>query len=179
QTFTVSQGEAGTCTYAIDPASAYFNASGGSGSVSVATQSGCSWTAASNDAWIHTTSGDSGTGSGTVNYSVNANTGSSRTGTMTIAGQTFTVSQGEAGTCTYAIDPASANIGLHGGSGSVDVTADPGCSWEASSNVSWISITSGSSGTGNGTVMYMVYRSRTARTGTVTIAGQTFTVSQQ
>jgi subtilisin family serine protease len=179
QTFTVSQGEAGACTYSIDPASADFNASGGSGSVSVATQSGCSWTAASDDAWIHIISGDSGTGSGTVNYSVDANTGSSRTGTVTIAGQTFTVSQGEAGTCTYSIDPASSDVGLHGGSGSVFVTADPGCSWEASSNAYWISITSGSSGTGNGTVTYMVYRSRTARTGTVTIAGQTFTVSQQ
>jgi hypothetical protein len=83
------------------------------------------------------------------------------------------------GTCTYAINPASANISLHGGSGSVDVTTDPGCSWTASSNVSWIRISSGSSGTGNGTVSYLVYRNRTARTGTMTIAGQTFTVNQQ
>ncbi|RLI01226.1 hypothetical protein DRO38_05415, partial [Candidatus Bathyarchaeota archaeon] len=43
--------------------------------------------------WIHITSGSSGTGSGTVNYSVDENTGSARTGTITIADQTFTVTQ--------------------------------------------------------------------------------------
>jgi hypothetical protein len=161
----------GSCTYAINPASADFNATGGTGSVDVTTQSGCSWTALSNDAWIHITSGGSGTGSGTVNYSVDANTGSARTGTMTIAGQTFTVNQGGAGTCTYAINPTSTNISLRGGTGSVDVITDPGCYWEASSNVSWISITSGSSGTGNGIVSYQVYRSKRSRTGTMTIAG--------
>jgi hypothetical protein len=179
QTFTVYQGEAGTCTYAINPTSTNLDASGGTGSVSITTQSGCSWTALSNNAWIHITSGGSGTGSGTCNYSVDANTGSARTGTMTIAGQTFTVNQGGAGTCTYAINPASANISSRGGRGTVDVTTDPGCHWEASSNVSWISITSGSSGTGSGTVSYQVYRSKRSRTGTMTIAGQTFTVYQQ
>ncbi len=81
------------CTYTIDPTSADFPASGGTGSVDVTTQSGCAWTATSNDSWIHITSGSSSTGSGTVNYSVDENTGSARTGTMTIAGQTFTVIQ--------------------------------------------------------------------------------------
>jgi hypothetical protein len=48
----------------------------------------------SNYSWITITSGSSGTGSGTVTYSVVANTtGSTRTGTMTIGGQTFTVTQ--------------------------------------------------------------------------------------
>jgi hypothetical protein len=44
--------------------------------------------------FITITSGSSGTGNGTVNYSVAANgTGAARQGTMTIAGQTFTVNQ--------------------------------------------------------------------------------------
>ena len=48
---------------------------------------GCGWTATSNDTWITISSGGSGTGNGTVNYTVAANTGtSSRTGTMTVAG---------------------------------------------------------------------------------------------
>jgi hypothetical protein len=83
------------CTYSISPTSQSFSASGGYGSVSVTTQSECSWTAISNNvSWITITSVSSGTGSGTVNYSVAANTStSSRTGTMPIAGQTFTVNQ--------------------------------------------------------------------------------------
>ncbi|MGH9846769.1 MAG: BACON domain-containing protein, partial [Blastocatellia bacterium] len=85
----------GSCNYSISPTSQSFNASGGAGSVNVATTTGCAWTAAVNNApWITITSGSSGTGNGTVNYSVAANTTtSSRTGTITITGQTFTVNQ--------------------------------------------------------------------------------------
>jgi hypothetical protein len=82
-----------SCTYSISPTSQSFNSSGGTGSVDVTTQSGCSWTAISNVSWITITSGSSGTGNGTVNYSVSTNTGSQRTGTITIAGETFTVTQ--------------------------------------------------------------------------------------
>jgi hypothetical protein len=83
-----------SCTYTISPTSASFGASGGSGTVSVSAPAGCSWTATSNASWITITGGSSGSGSGTVTYSVAPNSGaSSRTGTMTIAGQTFTVYQ--------------------------------------------------------------------------------------
>ena len=43
--------------------------------------------------WVTVTSGASGTGTGAVDYSVAANTGAARSGTLTIAGQTFTVAQ--------------------------------------------------------------------------------------
>ncbi|MBF8276210.1 MAG: hypothetical protein HW390_1283 [Candidatus Brocadiaceae bacterium] len=81
------------CTYSISPTSKSFSKSGGSGSVKVKTSSDCSRTAVSNAAWITVTSGSSGTGKGMVAYSVSANTGSARTGTLTIAGKTFTVKQ--------------------------------------------------------------------------------------
>src|SRR5207248_677104 len=55
----------------------------------------CGWTAASNSSFVHVTSGASGSGNGTVTYSVDANvTSSQRTGTLTIGGQTFTIIQG-------------------------------------------------------------------------------------
>src|SRR5206468_9799643 len=48
----------------------------------------------SNVSWITITGGASGTGIGTVTYSVATNTGASpRTGTLTIAGQTVTITQ--------------------------------------------------------------------------------------
>jgi WD40 repeat protein len=54
----------------------------------------CSWAATSNDRWITITSGGSGSGWGTIYYSVASNTtGSPRTGTISIVGQTFTVFQ--------------------------------------------------------------------------------------
>ena len=88
----------GTCTYSISPTSASVAAGGGSGSVTVTAGTGCAWTAVSNSGFITVTSGSSGSGNGTVNYSVAANTGSaSRNGTITIAGQTFTVTQAGTG----------------------------------------------------------------------------------
>jgi hypothetical protein len=84
----------GTCTYSISPTSASFAAAGGSGSVTVTAGAGCNWTAVSNATFITITGGASGSGNGTVSYSVASNGGTtSRSGTMTIAGQTFTVTQ--------------------------------------------------------------------------------------
>lgn len=82
------------CSFSINPTSNSFGSSGGTSSVAVTTQSGCAWSAFSNDSWITITSGGSGTGNGTVNYSVSANTGAnSRSGSMTIAGLPFNVTQ--------------------------------------------------------------------------------------
>ncbi|HET6978751.1 MAG TPA: M36 family metallopeptidase [Pyrinomonadaceae bacterium] len=94
----------GTCSFSINPTSASFAAAGGSASVTVTTTPGCNWTAASNNSFITITSGASGSGSGTVNYSVAANTSTARSGSMTIAGLNFGVSQAAAGGgCTNAI----------------------------------------------------------------------------
>ena len=96
-----------SCTYSISPTSQSFGDIGGSGDVSVTSPGDCSWTATSNDDWITVTSGDSGSGSGTVGYSVAANPDAdSRTGTMTIAGETFTVTQ-DGISCTYSISPTT------------------------------------------------------------------------
>ncbi|MGE0131652.1 MAG: BACON domain-containing carbohydrate-binding protein [Blastocatellales bacterium] len=85
------------CGYSLSASSQLFAGEGGAGSVNVKTdpeQSGCAWTARGNAAWIAITSGASGNGSGTVNFSVAANnTAQSRTGTMSIAGRTLVVTQ--------------------------------------------------------------------------------------
>ncbi len=94
----------GTCTFSINPTSASYAAAGGTGSVTVTAGAGCDWTAVSNSSFISITSGSSGSGNGTVSYSVSNNTGtSSRNGTMTIAGLSFTVTQ--AGTGGVAAAP--------------------------------------------------------------------------
>ena len=92
------------CTYTLAPASASFDNSGGSGAVAVNTAAGCRWQAASNVSWIGITSGNPGNGSGTVQYTVARTAGANdfRTGSMTIAGQTFAVTQGTSGSGTSA-----------------------------------------------------------------------------
>lgn len=171
-----------TCTYTIAPTSQTFTSSGGTGSVTVtASATSCAWTASSSLSWVTITSG-SGTGSGTATFSVSANTtGATRTGNITVAGQTFAITQSSsATTCTYTISPASQTFTTAGGTGSVAVTASASsCTWSATSSVSWATITS-AGGLGSSTVIFSVAANTTgtARTGYLTIAGQTFTITQ-
>jgi len=162
------------CSPSISPTSRSHEGGTDTGSISVT--SDCNWTAASNASWITISSGESGSGNGTVTYSVGENTGSSRTGTITIANKTFTVIQSG----LYSISPLSRSHGPNAETGSVSVTAYQSANWVASSGSAWITITSGSSGTGDGTVNYSVSANpdTSNRTGTITIAGLTFTVTQ-
>ena len=108
-----------TCTYSISPTNASFSASGGTGSISVSTQAGCTWTTSSGATWMTITSGSSGTGNGTVNYSIASNTGGLRTSSSTLAGRVFTVTQ--SGAITYAIIASAGTGGSISPSGSVSV----------------------------------------------------------
>lgn len=85
-----------------------------------------------------------------------------------------------AGACAYSISSPGQSVLASGGTGSVAVTTTGTCPWTASSNAAWISISSGGSGNGNGTVSFTVAANSSAsgRTGTLTIGGQTFTVTQ-
>jgi uncharacterized protein (TIGR03437 family) len=172
-----------SCTYTISPTS-----SGTLGDsavtglrVNVSAPLGCAWTASSTATWITITSAASGNGDGIISYSVAANTGtSSRTGTIGIAGQTFTVTQNPPGACSYTLSPTSQDFTAAAATGSVTVTAAAGCAWTAVSSVTWITITAGASANGNGTVSFSVQANATGtpRTATLTIAGQAFPISQ-
>ncbi len=174
-TFTVTQGE--SCAYTVSPAQANVGAGGGGAPFAVDTAGGCKWSAAANASWLSVPAGAGGTGNGTVQVTAAANNSAARSGTATIAGRTVTINQ--AGGCTYSLSPGSASAPAGGGPGSVGVTSAGGCTWTAASGVPWITISSGASGNGGGTVQYTVdANTGAARSGSLTIAGQTFTVSQ-
>lgn len=84
--------------------------------------------------------------------------------------------------CVWTISPASRSFEAAGGSGTVKLTATPGCKWAIKSNVNWIAAepVPFTSDTRSGFVSYAVAvnASTSSRTGTVTIADQTFTVTQ-
>ena len=145
--------------------------------MNVAAADGCGWNASSNADWIRITSGTSGTGGGSVVYTVASTNGPSRSGTLTIAGRTFTVNQGEG--CTAAISPNSHTFDNGGGSVDIAIITDGACPWTASENIDWFRL-SAASGTGSGTVQLTADMNTggSSRTGTATIAGRTFTVTQ-
>lgn len=82
--------------------------------------------------------------------------------------------------CAYAIDNTQAFIAGSGDLRTVLVSTGPTCTWTAVSNAPWITISSGATGTGNGTVKLAIAANDTnaQRTGTVTIAGFTYTVTE-
>jgi hypothetical protein len=166
----------------LNPTSQNVGVSGSNGVVNVTTTgSGCPWTAVSNSSFITVNSGGSGTGDGTVGFTVAANPNSAqRAGSITIAGITFNVSQ-DGTNCSYSISPTSQSLGASASTNTVNVTTNAGCAWTATSNnPSFLSINSGASGTGNGMVTYTIAANSTTsqRVGSLTIAGQTFTITQ-
>jgi hypothetical protein len=179
-TFTIVQ-EGVPCTYSIDSTSQDFTHSGGVSQVQVSAPGGCDWDATTNTDWIAIISGSSGSGDGSVAYEVLGNPRPfPRNGTLTIAGQTFTVNQ-EAMPCTYSIDPTSEDFTHEGGTGQVQVSAPDGCDWTASSDADWIAIVSFGTRTGDGTLTYQVSGNPelVPCQGTLIIAGQIFTINQE
>ena len=180
QTFTVTQSAA--CSLTLFPGGVTVAVTGGTGSVTVtANSSSCDRSAVSTVSWITITSGSSGAGSGSFGYSVAANTtGQTRAGTVTVGGvQTFTVNQ-DAGLCTITVSPSSPVVPASGSTGTLSLTVSGSCGWTVVSNSGWITITSGGSGTGNGTVGYAVAANPSAgtRIGSLTIGGRTYNISQ-
>jgi len=82
--------------------------------------------------------------------------------------------------CTFTLHPSSFSFQSAGGTGAVTIGSEAtGCAWAARSNDAFISVTSGSAGNDNGTVTFTIaVNAGSARSGTLTIAGQTVTVNQ-
>jgi uncharacterized protein (TIGR03437 family) len=175
-TFTVNQ--AGACAYTLNPGSGSYPASGGSGTFTVGTSFGCAWTTASAAMWIHITSGQTGSGPGSVAFALDPNGGNARTGTITVADQTFTISQAGQG-CSFTLSSTSLSLAASGGNGTLSVSAPAACAWTAATTNDWITIVTGASGSGSGVVAFSVSpNAGPSRTGTITAGGQVFTVTQ-
>jgi hypothetical protein len=183
------------CRYDVAPTSQSIGSNGGTANVTVSTTADCAWTAAVDVTWISLTTGAAGSGSGTVSFAVRANDGAQRNGTITIGGQRAVVLQASSPpppppppspppppappSCTYSLSRVSDGAPWNDGAGEVDVFTTAACSWAATSNAGWLTVASGSAGTGNGRVTYrFALNLGPRRTGTLTIGGLTFTVTQ-
>jgi hypothetical protein len=183
------------CRYDLAPPSHNIDAGGGFASVTIATSAECSWTALIDVNWISFTSPAAGSGNGTVAFAVRLNDGAQRSGSIAIGTQRSSIVQASspppappspppappppAPACTYVLSPTFDNVSWNDGAGGLSVLTTPTCSWTALSQVGWLTIAGGSSGTGTGSVSYrFLMNPGPARTGTLTIAGRTFTVFQ-
>ena len=139
-------------------------AGGGDASVDVSNGGGgtLNWTAsiAGGADWARISSGASGTNSGTIRITIDANTGAAREFELTVSAtgassRTVTVRQAE-GAPNLNVSPTRVDAEAGGGNVAVDVTNRGGgtLNWTASipGSVGWARISSGSSGTDAGTI---------------------------
>ncbi len=98
---TVANWRQAAAAVALNPTGRDVTAAAGTGSVAV-TAAGVSWSAVSSDtSWLTITSGASGSGNGTINYSFTANAGfTSRSARITVNGAVFTLNQAASASCT-------------------------------------------------------------------------------
>lgn len=84
------------------------------------------------------------------------------------------------GSCSFTFSATSLRPAPTAAAGSLSILSENGCGWTASSDSSWLTITSGASGSGNGTLTYNIAANASPnnRIGTITIAGQPFTATQ-
>ena len=100
------------CADSLSSTHQFFAGRGGDSGVGVRAPSGCSWVAVSNSSWIRITAGSSGSGNGSVSYSVAANPNpTARTGTLSIGGWTFTVTQASANDNLFEDDMENGTVG--------------------------------------------------------------------
>ncbi|HYP13762.1 MAG TPA: DUF4214 domain-containing protein [Bryobacteraceae bacterium] len=174
--FTVTQ-EPAACSFTFAPVSQAAPATGGSFSFAVtASQSYCQWTPSTASSFLTPASTAPVTGNGTVNYTVAINVGPARAGTITVGGQSFTVTQAAPAGCLVALNQQSASIPGSGALHPVPLTASaPDCPVAVVSNIPWIKVFSRDT-----SVILTVDTNNTnaARSGAVTVAGQTYTINQ-
>jgi hypothetical protein len=103
---------------------------------------------------------------------------------VSVASGTLPVPSGTTGSqgqdCTFSLSGSAQSFTVAGGTGNVTVTTSSGCTWNATSSESWLTVVSGASGTGAGVVVFQVAPNTTGlmRAASLSIGGQTFTVNQ-
>lgn len=109
-----------SCSVSLSSTSQTISAAGGSGSFTVSAPGGCNWTAVGSSNWISITSGASGSGNGSVSFSVSPNSGpGSRAGSIVVASQTVTITQmagssGSNGEVTLFVPVILSSSGMNG-----------------------------------------------------------------
>jgi uncharacterized protein (TIGR03437 family) len=179
-TVTVTQAGA-TCTFTLTPTSQNFPVSGGSSTFKV--QATCGWQATSDSFWI--TVPANGIPDVPVSYSVAANTcAAARSGTITLQ-QTnldkppqLAVTQ-DGSPDNISLSAYSATVAAAASNGRITVTTGDVCNWRATTDVSWIQITFGATGTGNGGISYHLLENTTAaRTGSIYVGALKYAITQ-
>lgn len=131
------------------------------------------WSVTSNASWISVVDTGNGKGDDLVTIAITENTSyRSRTGSVTIGTEIFTVKQAGCSNLVFSASPEGRTVSVDGANGLISVTATPDLPWSATSDSNWMLIYGNTAtGSGNGNVVYSVLPQSTLyeRTGIITI----------
>jgi all-beta uncharacterized protein/BACON domain-containing protein len=161
QPVTVRQQAPAPCGFELTPSTASFGKDSATGTFAVSAGDQCTWSATSSAPWLGVVSGSPGKGNGTVGYAIERNRElTARAATISIADRQFTVTQaadtGPAPVCEYSVTPVEFNPCMTSPAMTAVITTQPSCTWIAEPDASWITVTSGQSGSGSGAVTFRV-----------------------
>jgi hypothetical protein len=169
------------CGAIVSPTAVRVSADGGTTQIAVTNVAKfCAWTASTDAPFLRLTSRLPQEGDGSVTVAVERNDGRERVGSMVVAGTLVTVTQAASSVCVTDVRLTPSTVPATGGTISMDVTAEPGCTWQVSSSESFVSVTAGGSGTGNGSATLAVSANTagTERRADVSAGGRRATITQ-
>lgn len=132
------------------------------------------WTVTVNNPWITVVDAGNGFGDSTVTLAIGTNPSyAPRVGTVSIGSATFTIRQDGTLNPSLDITPHESTANPNGGLGNIAVSATPDSPWNAQSQNGWLIIASGTNGSGNGNINYVVSANPTitTRVGSILVNG--------
>lgn len=143
-----------TCSYALRETSSTAASTGDLRKLNIDTTAGCGWEAMSTLDWLRFVYATSGTGPGSVRLEIAANPGNTpRTGTVTIAGIGYEVTQ-MAASCIVDLSGPDSNPSGTFGAYELRIVTGSTCQWQAKMFPPITSFTGATSGTGTGVLRF-------------------------
>jgi trimeric autotransporter adhesin len=170
-----------SCGYSVTSSTQAFAAAGGSGTVTIATGTTCSWSATADSPWVSLSGAASGSGPATLQFTVVPNSASApRKATLTVAGQPLALTQEGRAPCEYVVSPVTLDVGAAGGPASIAIATAAGCEWTVTSGAPWVSVTSAASGSGSASVSVLVAANASTdeRQATLVVAARSIALRQ-
>jgi BACON domain-containing protein/all-beta uncharacterized protein len=186
RTVNIHQDGRSPCAFAVSPGSSAFDAGGGAGFFDLDTEPPCEWSPRSSASWVRVTA-PAGVvrGPARVAFDVARNdSADQRSATISAGTATFGIVQrGATALCEYSVSPVSFRYHWHGTGGENSqfvVSTGASCPWTATSETPWLSIVSGSNGTGTAHVWFALgtYTAETTRQAPIMVRWPTATAGQ-
>ena len=165
-------------TCSLDQPSVEFGPAATSDRVAVTARGRARWSVSSDSPWIKVVDSSSHVGDGVVAFDIEANSGSFRSGTLTICDQELIIDQRPV--CSYTFSPSKIVATSDEKRYSLQLNTFDDCTWKAVTQTSWI-VFKTDKGQGSGPISFLLKENETdrARTGTIQVKGKTLEITQE